>query len=460
MLRRIALIAVLLMLGIAVQAQESPTPTPETVEYHVQSGDTLGIIAARFGTSISAIMRQNELSNAELIVIGQTLLIPVAAPESDTGATPIPIEPIVEVTNEPEMPIPFETPTPPAFSFGVEAFFDGQDTGSVVQQITTLAMRWTKIRVSWRTIETFPGSPDFGSLDTAVDALQLAGLNVLLTITDAPDWSRSSALENGPPDDFSTYTTFVSTLATRYAGRVQAYEIWNEPNLRREWNSIVNPLGADNYAALLRGAYTAIKSVDPAATVVSAGLAPTGFNDGVNALDDRLYLARLYQLGLADMSDAVGAHPYGFANPPDAICCGATDSVLTHFGHPSFYFLDTLNDYRQIMTASGDSAAQLWATQFGWGTSEDRALPRNNLYVRYNTPDEQAAYIAHAFELGERTGYVGVMIAYNLNGCLAQPANVEACYYSLVAPSGQPRPAFQMLSGMFSEVPIPAPIVG
>ncbi|MCC6802881.1 MAG: hypothetical protein IT319_08355, partial [Anaerolineae bacterium] len=210
-------------------------------------------------------------------------------------------------------------------------------------------------------------------------------------------------------------------------------------------------LGADSYATLLRGAYIAIKAVAPDALIISAGLAPTGFNDFINAVDDRQYLARLYQLGLADMSDAVGAHPFGFANPPDTVCCDAPDGVLSHFGHPSFYFRNTLDDYRQIMNTSGDTTTLIWITQFGWGTSEDTpAPPRNSLYVSYNSLEEQADYVARAYELGEHSGSVGVMILSNLNGCLVQPANAEACYYSLLAPSGQPRPAYRLLSQIFA----------
>lgn len=450
MFRRMVLLAALaLLVGTSVSAQDAPTQTPESVEYRIQYGDTLGIIAARFGVSVSAIMRLNDLTDPQFIVSGQTLRIPVAA----TG-TPIPPDMPLEIqTATPEGLIPFDTPTPsaPTFDYGIEAFFGGQDASVVVQQITGLSMHWAKLRVSWREVETSPGSFDFAQTDSAVDALQLAGLNILLTVADAPDWARSSAVENGPPDNYPDFDAFLGTLATRYAGRVQAYEIWNEPNLRREWNNPLHPLGADSYVALLRGAYVAVKAIDPNALVVSAGLAPTGFNDFTNAVDDRQFLARLYELGLADISDAVGAHPFGFANPPDSTCCDAPPGVMSHYEHPSFYFRSTLDDYRLIMNAAGDWATLIWITQFGWGSSDDTPEPpRNSAYVSDNSLDKQAAYTAYAFEIAERSGSVGVMILYNLNGCLALPANPEACYYSLFAPSRQPRPVYRMLSEIFT----------
>ncbi len=437
--RSIFYVVLLLLFGLPASAQDTPTPEPQI--YRVRSGDTLGSIASRYHTTVSDIMKLNDLTNPELIVIGQTLQIPSSAP-----AAPAP-----EPTGEPPAETTPQALAPPDFDYGVEAFFDGQDVGSVIQQIAGLGMHWVKVRASWRDIEPVQGSPDFARLDAIVDGLRASGLNVLLTVTDAPDWARSSREEHGPPDNFATYNTFVGALALRYAGRVAAYEIWNEPNLRREWNSTIFPIGADSYALLLHAAYGTIKAADPNATVVSAGLAPTGFNDGVNAIDDRQFLARLYDLGLVDMSDAVGAHPFGFANPPDFVCCAALEDVLTHYGQPSFYFLDTLNDYHEIMRQHGDMSTPLWVTQFGWGTSDGiGAPPRNSLYVRYNSPEEQAQYDERAFELGASLGFVRMMFVYNLNSCTAQPENLEACYYSLIAPSGQPRPAYQALSAAFA----------
>jgi LysM repeat protein len=54
----------------------APTPTPAPVTYIVQSGDTLNAIAARFGTTVQAIMDANGLTSDE-ILIGQVLIIPV-----------------------------------------------------------------------------------------------------------------------------------------------------------------------------------------------------------------------------------------------------------------------------------------------------------------------------------------------------------------------------------------------
>lgn len=54
-----------------------PTPPPSNGFYYtVQYGDTLAIIAARFGVTLYAIMQANGLSNANFVYVGQVLWIP------------------------------------------------------------------------------------------------------------------------------------------------------------------------------------------------------------------------------------------------------------------------------------------------------------------------------------------------------------------------------------------------
>jgi LysM repeat protein len=51
------------------------TPGPSQQTYTVQQGDTLNLIAIRFGTTVEAIQAANGLTGTE-IDIGQVLIIP------------------------------------------------------------------------------------------------------------------------------------------------------------------------------------------------------------------------------------------------------------------------------------------------------------------------------------------------------------------------------------------------
>ncbi|MBC7812396.1 MAG: LysM peptidoglycan-binding domain-containing protein, partial [Burkholderiales bacterium] len=449
-------------LCIPAEGQQAPTPAAtaeptaaptavpppaSTTTYTIQIGDSLASIAIRYGVTVTALMEANNIANPNVIYYGQTLTIP-----GTDGSTPAPAE-----TQAPEAP-ESQTLENAGFDFGIQVFLSGANDSVLVDQAQSLGMNWIKYEVSWRDLEVVEGTIDFAQLDNAIALFADRGLSILLTVTDAPDWARTSTEESGPPDELADYATFVGAVAARYAGRVAAYEVWDEPNLRREWNSTVHNISAASYIELLRLAHDAIKAADPNAVIVSAGLAPTGFNDGVNAISDRVFLNGLYAAGLANYSDAVGAHPGGWANPPDTRCCEQPVGVTTHYEDRSFYFLENLTDYRAIQVDNNDAGTAIWVTKFGWGTSEDTAAPSSiNVFVTYTSLGEQAIYDPRGFELGREGGYIGPMFLYNLNGCGVQLDGPEGCYSSLLATDGSQRPVFAAIQALDKTAPTPTP---
>lgn len=71
-----------------VTAEGVPTATPEPFRYEVVVGDSLGAIAEQFGVSTVAIMEANSMSDPNSLFVGQQLLIPgyKAAPAASTTA--------------------------------------------------------------------------------------------------------------------------------------------------------------------------------------------------------------------------------------------------------------------------------------------------------------------------------------------------------------------------------------
>ena len=169
-------------------------------------------------------------------------------------------------------------------------------------------------------------------------------------------------------------------MAARYRGRVLAYIVWNEPNLAIEWEG--QPPDPAGYVSLLCAARSAIHAADPEALVVSAGLAPTNHTD-TSALDDRLYLQAMYTAGAAGCFDILGAHPYGFAYPPDD----------PHDAHDGLNFA-RLADLRAIMVAEGDGDKPIWATELGWTTDP---VGEEQQWLRVSE-EEQSRYLVTAFE--------------------------------------------------------------
>lgn len=67
------------------------------ITYIVQPGDTLSLIAQRFGTAVAAIVRANDITNPDVIFVGQVLQIPVTAapPPPAPAPAPTPAQPPV-----------------------------------------------------------------------------------------------------------------------------------------------------------------------------------------------------------------------------------------------------------------------------------------------------------------------------------------------------------------------------
>jgi len=78
------------------------------IRYIVRAGDTLSQIAARFNTTVAAIVEANNLTNPNLIFVGQVLLIPVSEGTPQTPDECPPPQP-----SPPRPPTPSPPPTPP-----------------------------------------------------------------------------------------------------------------------------------------------------------------------------------------------------------------------------------------------------------------------------------------------------------------------------------------------------------
>ncbi|MBN1977986.1 MAG: cellulase family glycosylhydrolase [Anaerolineae bacterium] len=348
----------------------------------------------------------------------------------------------------PVPPTPRPTPTPlavPKPGYGVQVHFFAGDLGTTIKWTRELGGGWVKQQVEWHTFEHSPGEFDWGPLDHVVDSCEAMGFKLLLSVVRAPDWLRAVEVESGPPADYAEFGRFMEQLATRYRGRVAAYELWNEPNLAREWRGDV--LDPARFVALVAEGSGAVRAADPGALVISGAPAVTGINDGVEAVDDRVFLRGMYEAGVARWVDGIGAHPYGFANPPDESWQDVTHVASSHNDHPSFFFRDTLEDYHAIMLEYGDTEHRIWATEFGWPSVENMGSMDTAgwEYALEVSEEQQAEYIVRAFHMGDERPWVGPMFLWNVNLATIWGTGNPVSAYGLLHPDGSPRPAYLAL---------------
>lgn len=172
------------------------------------------------------------------------------------------------------------------------------------------AVRLWDSRTAWLNLEPTRGQWDFTRLDAFVAKAQENGIHDLtLVLGGTPRWAASTVQETdapwmGPgsasmPADLDDWRRFVSTVAERYRGRITAYEIGNEPNLRAFWSGT-----PEQWGTYVEAAVAALDAADPRATIVVAG---PSLRTAADAGSLRTWLAAVEpRQGI----DAVGIHPY------------------------------------------------------------------------------------------------------------------------------------------------------
>jgi hypothetical protein len=358
---------------------------------------------------------------------------------------------VVDVTPEPTSaagPQPTAAPqatvssAPPptgggSFDYGIQ--ISPWNLGSVTSAIQGMGFHWVKDQLPWKDFEGSPGNINWGGLDNEVATFSGAGLKFLASVPKAPDWARATLAPGaeGPPKDPSTYANFVGQMASRYCGKINAIEVWNEQNLWYEWGH--EPLDANRYVTLLSAAYKSIKAACPSTMVISGALTPTGVNDGTTGVDDFVYLTQMYQDGVANVSDGIGAHPSGYNLAPnityDQGCAFITARHSSFHGacdspNHSWSFNSTLTGYWNIMSQNGDTGKKIWPTEFGWAIGP--AANNNYGYANDNSPQDQATWTVEAYQMMKAWGFVGPAFLWNLNYDVTNP-NTELAQWGIMS---------------------------
>ena len=179
-------------------------------------------------------------------------------------------------------------------------------------------------------------------------------------------------------------------------GCIQAFQVWNEPNLAREWGG--NRPNPAEYVEFLRKAYTAIKAGNPNAIVISAGMAPTGDNSNVAMPDDVFYDGMYQAMGSSSNGyfDMLGVHGAGFAAPPELDPAEA--AANPKYGGYRFFAFRHVEDIRAIMVKYGDTNKKIVLLEFGWTTDSVNAAYKWHGADAGITDVVQAEYLRGAYQ--------------------------------------------------------------
>ncbi|HEY8475826.1 MAG TPA: cellulase family glycosylhydrolase [Chloroflexota bacterium] len=367
---------------------------------------------------------------------------PTAAPTVLPRPTPVDLSAALRI-DEPVAPL------------GIQVFLWGNapTTDRDLQLAKDAGFTWIKQRFEWRYIEpNKKGEFQWEEPDRIVAAAARHGLKILARVDNQPKWARSDDLfpGTGPPDDLQDWADFLTALATRYRGRIAAYQLWNEPNLDREWGN--RPPNAAEYVELLRVGYGAIKAADPNAIVITAGMAPTTTNND-NARPDVVFVQQMYDAGASKYFDMLGVHGAGFKAPPEADPGQvAQDPALTNndsspVEQKRVYAFRHVEDLRELMVRNGDGGKQIAVLEMGW-TSD----PRPDSPYRWHavSEEERADYLVRAIRFAREhwRPWIGVLSLIYLPDPNWTP-EMEQYYWSLTRPDGTALPAYEAIRQAF-----------
>ena len=267
-----------------------------------------------------------------------------------------------------------------------------RDTGfPYADKMHYAGMNWAKVQVQY-------GQDASGLIAVA----HANGFKIQLSALGSPGMVTQGGFEQG-------YANWVAGLA---AAGADAIEIWNEPNIDREWQ--IGHISPQAYTNLLCQSYSAIKAANAGTAVISGAPAPTGSFGGIcqpngGNCDDLPWLAGLRDAGAVNCMDYIGAHHNSGATSPSARSGHPADPGSTHH---SWFFLPQTELYYNTF----GGARKLFYTEMGYASQE--GVPTFSdwfAWGRGTNNAQQAAWLAEAVQLSVNTGMVRCIIVWNID---------------------------------------------
>jgi hypothetical protein len=290
----------------------------------------------------------------------------------------------------------------------------------------------------WFNLQPSKGSYNWAPLDNIVNSARSAGVNnIMYCFFETPQWASSNPTQRcaatlrwhvlgcaAPPTNIQDWDNFVAAVATRYKGKIQYYEPWNEPDVKSEFSGSVPEM-----VTLAQHAYRIIKSIDPSAIVLTPSVSWAGVLSSDPHGDPRFsWLAAYLAAGGGKYADGVTFHgkaldssvsvaaEHHIACPGNAIAqCG--DAPLIH----------QIQYARALMAKYGLAGKPLINTEGGYSIS----LASHD--VADAPADQQAAYVSRFFivqasenlSMAVWFSWMQNMTRFNFTGFGTKPAEAQ-----------------------------------
>ncbi|HPV07765.1 MAG TPA: hypothetical protein PLD57_11875 [Aggregatilineales bacterium] len=311
---------------------------------------------------------------------------------------------------------------------GADPRFGVVEAHDAPEDAAELGAGWSRARFHWGLIQ--PDGPDQW-IDAELTEAQLAGeqragREVVGLLIGVPEWAADdSGLPRGldlpPEDDGNLWANFVREVVSRYAGRIDHWIVWNEPDV---WDpthpAFTWPGTLEDYVQLLKTTYLVARETNPDAVIHLAAMSHWW---DVEHGRDLTFLALLDAI-VAEPEAAEHNYYYDVA-------------TLNLYFNPATVY-EVLEMYQGFQSERGLDKP-FWLVETNAAPSSDPAWPVSDITFRVSLL-EQAAYMPQALALALAAGAERVAIYKLVDTPGDITANPEP--FGLVREDGSHRPAF------------------
>ena len=282
---------------------------------------------------------------------------------------------------------------------------------------------WERILFYWSELQ--PNGPDdWNGYHVPDEWLNLAtaqGREVVGLLKNTPTWATDGLPDCGVPrgldllvdDPGNLWATFVRRVVGTYAGRINRWIIWNEPDIVPptygfEWCGSI-----EEYYQLLKVAYLVAHQANPDVTIHLAGM---------TTWHDKTYLRRF--LAFATQDPTGPEHGYYF------------DAVSLHIYFRTESVPEIINETQTVLAAYGLNKP-IWVNETNAPPNSDPQWPMAAANYEISL-EEQASFLLQSFSLALSAGAERVAVYKWLDNDLLP--NYEP--FGIIRPDFSHRPAF------------------
>lgn len=310
------------------------------------------------------------------------------------------------------------------FGIGAILYPQGPLVNEALAMAVDLNLDWMKVPVYWDVYQPNPGEPSrLEALDVVMESAAQNQIAVLLSITRAPQWARTS---QGP--DPEQTARFVLKLVQRYPQAVQAVELFPGANTRAGWGGKPD---ASAYFTLFSRVNAQIKGASQPVILVAAGLQPLRMPTPPGDVDDLVFLKELYQQGASQEMPVISVQYKELTGDPLVYPDGSEHRVFRHY-----------EEVRRVMNENQHKNGLIWITHL--------SLPSGTISIpdsTYHDMNVQTSWLSQAYIQTRSQLYVGVTIGQSLN---PEPEGVAEGVSSLLKSMGGHHPFYSVLREMIS----------